>query len=207
MDPNFLIDDNRKVPWIEEALNKDYPYILIGIALIVLVFVFSKKLESQKQVTLDLEKMGFHLEADRFTLFYLLGFLVIGVGVFFKFKGYEARLLSLEDDLKKSQTVKEQLSILKEYEFDMFLDFDETLGISPKDKSLTYRIYKFRDGKIKSEVLEPDFKGPGVVKVSLEHIKPGEKFRIVAEKSNDEQWGTEEIEVPKTRIKLTKMER
>jgi len=188
----------------EDYLNKDYIYLLFGFCIIILGLIFSKKLGT-KPVSLKVEKIGFDLIADRLTLFFLLGFVFVGVGVFFKFKGYETRLASLENDLTSRETVEKQLSILKDYEFDMVLDFDTSLNISPQDKDLKYTIYKTVGGNIDHEAITPIFGPFGGTLVHLKHVKAGDKFRIIVGKSRTEQWESEEIEVPKTRIKLSKV--
>jgi len=182
----------------------DYIYLVIGLIIIFLALLFSKKL-GNRPVSLNLEKIGFNLTADRLTLFYLLGFIVIGVGVFFKFKGYETRLGSLEQELKSSGTVREQLNALKEYDFDMFLEFDTTLHVSPQDESLRYFIDRSRPGEIDMDPIIPKFSDVGSTYIHVEHLKSGESFKIIVKKSNEEQWGSETIEVPNAKIKLKKV--
>lgn len=197
----------------------DYIYLILGLLIILLSLMFSKRLGNHP-VILKIEKIGFNLNADRLTLFYLFGFLIIGVGVFFTFKGYETRLTDLEQDLKNRdtdlsnletdlsnlETVKEQLSILKEYEFDIMLEFDSTFDISPRDKSLRYFIDKSKGGKIIQNPITPIFGDVGGAWVHIEHIKPGDKLKILAKKTDTEIWVSEEIEVPKSKIRLTKLD-
>lgn len=187
---------------IDSFLNKDYTYLVFGLLIIFLALLFSKKLGNQP-VVLNLEKIGFNLNADRLTLFFLLGFLLIGVGVFFKFKGYETRLSSLEKDLKGKETIAELSSRLGEYELKLSLEFDTSINVNPKD--LTYWIRGKVSGKpnIEDEIKPDEFlQLSGIPIFHLEHIKQGDNFHIIAQKSKDERWISEAVEIPKTTIKI-----
>lgn len=184
---------------------ENYIYLILGLLIILLSLFFSKSL-GNRPVILNIEKIGFNLNADRLTLFYLLGFLIIGVGVFIKVKGYETRLTNLEQDLNSRETIKQQLSILKEYELDISLEFDTSFNINPMDKSLIYWIDKSTGGPIDQYPIRPIFGEFGEVSVHIENVKPGEKIRIIAKKTDTEAWVSEEIEVPKSKVRLTRIQ-
>jgi hypothetical protein len=193
---------------MEYFLSKDYIYLLIGVAIILLSLLFRKALGNHS-VNLKIDPIGFNLIADRLTLFFLLGFTIIGFGVFFKFKGYETRLSDFEKKLLKSEIFEAQLNAYREYEFDLELVFDPPLEKSPKE--YTYEVVNIKDGQVKETPVTPRFGRATGVRVHLEHINPGAKIRITASRKSDNEqqeyeeiWISEEIEIPNSKIRLKK---
>jgi hypothetical protein len=180
---------------------KEYIYLIIGVIVIVLAIIFSRRL-GDKEVNIDWPKIGFNLKADRLTVFYLMGFALILAGVFFKFKGYETRLSVLENNLKDKETVADLSNRLGEYEIKLSLEFDSSITADPRE--LKYWVRGKINGKDNIErSLDAQYQEiSGLPYFNLEHIKNGDKFQIVAQKSNAERWITEIIEIPKTTVKL-----
>lgn len=189
----------------DTIFEKDYIYLILGILVLIIALIFHKTLGS-RPVTLNLDKIGFQLNADRLTLFFLFGFIIIGVGIFFKFKGYENRLSTFEKALNNEASSKATLEDLKkklaEYEMNIILEFDESIDVNPLD--LKYWIKgKFGGNPNTAELVTPEFSPiDNAPKFKFEGIKQGDKFQIIAKKSNVESWISEEIEIPKTIVKI-----
>jgi hypothetical protein len=186
--------------------DQDYIYLILGVLVIITALIFNKTLGSHP-VTLKIDKIGFQLNADRLTLFFLLGFIIIGVGIFFKFRGYENRLSNFEKALNNETSAKATLEDLKnklgEYEMQIIPEFDPSINAEPKN--LTYFIKGKYSGKTGVEIrISPVeiLELSGIPKFFLEHIKQGDKFNIIAQNSSNERWMSEEIEIPKTTVKI-----
>ena len=188
---------------MDKIFTNDYTYLILGSIIIFSAFLFSKRL-GNAPVVMGWDKIGFSLNADRLTLFFLFGFLVIAAGIYIRFQGYEDRLTTMERDLEMRKSLADQLSVFKEYDFDLALEFQD-LDISPRDDNMHYFKIMKKDGKFYEEIITPRFGEVQGVSCHSDRIKPGDRYKIVAEnKLRGVRWESDEIEVPTTAILLRK---
>jgi hypothetical protein len=192
---------------IGESTLQDLVFLAVGISIMVCALIWARRLGS-RPTELSFEKLGLHLKTDRMTLIFLLGFVMAGIGVFFRYQGYESQVKKLQGDLSQVDTRMDvltgELQNFKEYDLGLNIVFPA--DIDPR--GLKFQVYarKLSDDTFKLLNVEPatDIGGTWV---SVRNLSRGEKIKVVAQEPDGTIWESNDIEIPKSQIQMIKKSR
>ena len=190
--------------------------LFAGLTTIALALILSQRL-GNKPVQFGLSKLGLDLKADRLTFVLVVGLMLIGVGVFFRYQDYEAKLEELRLKVENSKSLQEkntdnlemlkgELRHFKVYDLGLNIVFPNVPG-EAVEKDFVIAVYtKKQDDEVyKRSDDEPrtDF---GKTSVKLNNLSRGEKVKIVAVDRRDEtKWESiNEVVIPETQILMKK---
>jgi len=190
----------------------DIVLFFAGLIVIALAFVLSQRL-GNKPVQFGFDKLGLDLKADRLTFVLVVGLVLIGVGVFFRYQNYEAKLHNLDlqveafksEHNKNLESLREELRQFKVYDLGLNIVFPNVPG---EDVEKSFEIQIFTKKQNEAFALR-DYKpitNFGETFVNLSNLNRGERVRIVAlDKRNKTKWeSNSDILVPETQIVMTK---
>lgn len=131
---------------------QDIVFLALGILVMVFALVWGTRLGAQP-VEFGVGKLGLNLKADRLTVIFSLGFLMAGVGVFFRYRGYETQVANLKSDVvrlegnlsqvsKTMEKLTSDLQGLKDYDLGLNLAFPP--GVDPRQ--LKIQVYTQKSG-------------------------------------------------------------
>lgn len=78
-----------------------------GLLVIALALILSQRL-GNRPVELGFDKLGLNLKADRLTFVLVVGLIMIGVGVFFRYQNYETELKKLQSRVQGFEPVQQE---------------------------------------------------------------------------------------------------
>lgn len=187
--------------------------LFAGLFVIVLALILSQRF-GNRPVEFAFDKLGLDLKADRLTFVLLLGLMMIGVGVFFRYQNYEAALKKLQFQVqgfepvqqeynKTLESLRAELQNFKVYDLSLEIDFPNTPGEVIK-KHFAIEVYTKRQSdqtfELRSFKPSTDF---DKTYVSLNNLYRGEKVRIIAKDNRDNtEWRSNEILIPEAQIQM-----
>jgi hypothetical protein len=185
--------------WIQDVV-----FLAVGVVIILFVLVRGQQL-GRAPVELALQKLGVNIKADRLTLFFLLGVLLAGVAVFFRYQSYESQVKEMRGTL---EAMKSRLTLLTD-ELHSFKGYDVRLNVAfPDDvdprklrigvhtKKQTEDVFTLTDTRA-----ETDFGGTWV---KLSNLQRGDRIKVVAVDPDGTTWESPDIEIPKTSVRMTR---
>src|SRR5207237_6681679 len=97
-----------------------------------------------RPIELKFDKLGcFFLKGDIVSLIFLVGLVIMGVGVFFKVRNYESTVKDMDTKVKESQAnlkqANDDLKMFKEYDLSLNLNFDSSFDYRALAYSLSKR--------------------------------------------------------------------
>lgn len=183
---------------------QDVVFLAVGVVIILFVLVRGRQL-GRAPVELGLQKLGINFKADRLTLFFLVGVLMAGVAVFFRYQSYDSQAKEMRGKL---ETMNSRLAILTD-ELQGFKVYDVRLNVAfPDDvdprklnigvhtKKQTEDVFKLTDTRA-----ETDFGGTWV---KLSNLQRGDRVKVVAVEPDGTTWESQDIEIPKTSVRMTR---
>jgi hypothetical protein len=183
---------------------QDVIFLALGIGVMVFALLWGHHL-GNRPVELGFGKLGLSLKADGMPLIFLLGFLMAGVGVFFRYRGYESEIQRLGGDLAQVKgSLRELTDELKNYDMGLNLVFPP--NVNPELLDIQVLTKKTSDHEF---VLRSDISAevePGGTWVNFPRLSRGEKIKIVARGPDSTTWATGYLEIPKTQIQMVKTE-
>jgi hypothetical protein len=190
---------------------QDIIFLVVGIGIMVFTLVWGGRLGTGP-VELGVPKLGLNLKADRLTLIFLLGFLMTGVGVFFRYRGYESQVKQLQSQViglqgrvsqldSTMQKLTDALQGFKEYDLGLNLVFPDSVDPRP----FNIQVYTKKLSDVNFELLtikaETDVGGTWV---KINNLSRGERIKIVAQEPDSTIWEGNDVEIPKTQIQMTR---
>jgi hypothetical protein len=90
---------NGSTTWRERPMaSLDIIFLSLGMAVMLVALILGRS-QGNRPVEFDVKKGEFKFNADRFTLFFILGFLMVGSVAFFRYRGYESQVTELQKQL------------------------------------------------------------------------------------------------------------
>jgi hypothetical protein len=180
-------------------------FLIVGIAIMAFTLIWGTRL-GNRQVELGFGKLGFNIRADGLPLIFLLGFLMAGVGVFFRYRNYESEAKTLRDDLGQvtgeRNMLTDELQGFKNYDLGLNLVFPRE--VDPRGFIIQVHTKKMGDQNFS---LRTDLKAEtdiGGTWVNVNRLSRGEKIKIVAQGADSSVWVAEDLEIPKTQLRMMK---
>lgn len=193
----------------------DTVLLFAGLVVIASALLLAQRL-GNKPVQFGVTKLGLDLKADRLTFVLVVGLMLIGVGIFFRYQNYEALLKTLQvqvDAAKAAQT--EHDKSLRELR-NQFMVYDLGLNIVfPNVSGDDVEQYFEIEVHTKNESAGPfelsAYKPTttfGRTYVNLNNLNRGAQVRIYAkDKRDNTKWtSTYDILIPETEIQMKKGE-
>ena len=193
----------------------DVILLFSGLAVIALALFLSRRL-GNRPIEFGFTKLGLDLKGDRLTFVLLVGLVLIGVGVFFRYQNYESELRKLqlqveafkpvqEEYNKNVQSLNEQLKQFKVYDLYLKIAFP---GIQGAEVEKYFKIDVYT--KSENDVFQLSNFKPitsfGETYVKLTNLNRGQKVRISARDTrNDTTWeSVSDILIPEAQIEMRK---
>lgn len=189
--------------------------LFAGLFIIALALMLSQRL-GNKPVEFGFDKLGLDLKADRLTFVLVVGLMMIGVGVFFRYRNYEAELKKFQMQVQGFEPVQQEynrnlealrgeLQNFKVYDLSLEIDFPQIRGEDIK-KHFAIEVYTKRQNdkafELRSFKPSTDF---DKTYVNLNNLYRGERVRIVAKDNrNNTEWLSNEILIPEAQIQMKK---
>lgn len=189
--------------------------LFAGLIVIALALILSQRL-GNRPVELGFAKLGLDLKADRLTFVLIVGLIMIGVGVFFRYQNYEGELKKLQVQVQGFEPVQQEynrnleslraeLQNFKVYDLSLEIDFPNIPGEDIK-QYFAIEVYTKRQSdkafELRSFKPSTDF---DKTYVSLNNLYRGERVRIVAKDNRDNtEWRSNEILIPEAQIQMKK---
>jgi len=206
----------------EKSLNilicSAFPFI--GVCFIVSAMIWRQHFSGRRVLDFTADKLGFALKADAFGLVSMLGFIMIGSGVFFFYQGYETKMAEMqnryegrlaevqkrvEDMQGKVNGMSGVIRDLRKYDLRLNLGFPENDLADPfKTKVNAYICKKGSSSEELYGSIRID-RGVGGLVVYFDSLGTGDKFYIIAEDGN-RKWRSDDMEIPKAYLKMNSIE-
>lgn len=189
---------------------QDIVFLALGILVMLFALVWGARLGAQP-VEFGIGKLGLNLKADRLTVIFSLGFLMAGVGVFFRYRGYEAQVANLKSDVarlegnlsqvsKTMEKLTSDLQGLKDYDLGLNLAFPA--GVDPRQLNIQVYTQKSGDQGFSLRDIRPQTDIGGTW-VYLNSLSRGEKIKITARAPDATTW-VSDLEIPKTQVQMVR---
>jgi hypothetical protein len=179
---------------------------LFGIGCIVFALGWGMRL-GQRPVEIGFNKLGLTVKADLLTLLVLLGFVLAGVGAFFAYQGYEAKLVRdakmISQEQAKTILLQNELESFKVYDMSFHLIFPEPVDV--RRAKIQIYITKKGQGPPQLSTPETDIGIANDLWVKMKGLTSGDKFRIVAMEGIDKNWVSADMEIPKAQIQMSRV--
>lgn len=186
------------------GFTQDVAFLAVGILIIAFALVAGRRL-GKAPVELGLQKLGVALKADRLTLIFLAGVVMAGVGVFFRYKGYESQATEMRARLEalngRLTILSDELQRFKGYDVRVNVAFPDevdprTMKILVHTKKNEEDVFKLTDTRA-----ETDFGGTWV---RLTNLQRGDRVKVTAVDRDGATWESQDIEIPKTSVRMTR---
>jgi hypothetical protein len=177
---------------------------LIGVGLIASAIIWQERLGKQEVIDITTDKLGLTLKANSFGLLVLFGFVIIGAGIFFLYKGYESKLDTLQGEKRGLEQV---IAGLKAYDLRLNLIFPENdtanpLKVKHSDASAYVRKQGERDVKLyNSAIFDP---GDGGILVHFNKLTLGDTLYVIVEQEG-KKWRSENMVIPSARLNMKRI--
>lgn len=185
-----------------------YDFIFLGLGIVILVFalIWSRR-PPRPPVEIAVGKLGLSLKADTVPFLILLGVIVAGVGVFFRYKGYESRLTALQTDGqgmgRQITELRDELQRFKDYEMSIALAFPGPVNMNTLQVQPYIKKPGSQSAKLVTNAEKEATDLPNVVSMRLGNLNPGDRVFFKAFEGENKRWkSTSEIEVPVARLEM-----
>lgn len=182
---------------------------ILGIGLMIFALGWGKTLKG-RPVEIALDKIGLNFKADATTLLILVGFILVGAGVYFWQQQYETRLSALRSELKdmrgKVSTIAEAMQKLKQYDLRLNLLFPEDEPANPFTAQVQPFVLK------KGEHIPRPFdeqtrvdRGEGGIVVYFDKLGVGDRLYVFVE-DGGLKWRSDDMVTPTAHLKMNRMD-
>jgi len=193
----------------------DIILLFSGLAVIAMGLFLSQRL-GNKNIELGFDKLGLDLKGDRLTFILMIGLVLIGVGVFFRYQNYENELNKLKIQVegfkpvqeqynKNLEALNDQLKQFKVYDLYLKISFPDVQG-AEIEKYFKIDVYtKTGDDVFQLSNFKP-ITSFGETYVKLTNLNRGQRVRISARDTrNDTTWeSVSDILIPEAEIQMRK---
>lgn len=191
----------------------DTVLLFAGLLVIALALLLAQRL-GNRPVQFGFSKLGLDLKADRLTFVLVVGLILIGVGIFFRYQNYEALLKTLQVQVETSKAAQakhdESLTELRNkfmvYDLGLNIVFPNVPG-DDVETSFEIEVHTRRDV---AETFQLSNYKPvttyGKTSVYLNNLNRGAQVRIHAkDKRDNTKWtSVYDIMIPETEIQMRK---
>jgi hypothetical protein len=177
----------------------DVAFFVLGVGMI-LYALFRASTKGHAPIDIAIAKLG-TFKMDFVAFLVVIGIASSGVGVFFRYRGYEGRLHELEKTqatlTESARALQFQIDRFKNYNVNLVLKFDK--GVNREGLKITGLVRAPGEQvprMINTDVPEADSGTPSnIVSVSVGHLNTGDRlsFRV---SDATRSWVSEEFEVP-----------
>jgi hypothetical protein len=183
----------------------DVAFFLLGVG-IILYALFRATTKQHTPIDLTIGKLG-AVKMDFVAFLVCVGIVLAGVGVFFRYRGYESRLRELESSKAASETrfkeLQFQIDRFKNYNLNVALSFRESvshegLKISQLVKPPGEKVFQLSDQIVVPTNSE---EANNVVSITVGHLNKGDRLKFKVTMA-DKTWVSEEMEVPVVNLSM-----
>jgi hypothetical protein len=157
-------------------------------------------LSGRRVLDLTVDKLGLTLKVDAFGLIVLVGFVMIGSPIFLWYKGYEDKLLNLQ---QKVGGLEASFAVFKEHDLSLSLVFSK--NEYPNINTMTWpplaHVQRSGDRAAKSYDLAGFVRGPGGVVASFKKLRSGDTLYVVVE-DGGKKWQSLDMVVPGAQLEM-----
>ena len=190
--------------------------LFAGLLVIAIALILNRRF-GNRPVQFGFTKLGLDLKADRLTFILVVGLVLIGVGVFFRYRNYELALETLKlqvqdanalqtQQKKDLESLKDELGQFKVYDLGLDIVFPNVPGDQVEQFfEIQVWLQKSKDRPFELTDFKP-FTDFGRTYVKLRNLNRGEVVKIVAkDKRDNTEWhSVNDILIPESQIQMKK---
>jgi len=197
------------IPWADLLL------LFAGLSVIVAALLSSQRL-GNRPVHFGFTRLGVDLKADRLTFVLMVGLMLIAVGVFFRYRNYEAELNKLQVQVEGFKPIQEEynrnldslrieLRQFKVYDLGLKIVFPDVPG-QEVEKYFEIQVLTQKQPEAFTLSNYKPVTNFGDTYVNLNNLSRGERVKIIAvDKRNSTKWeSVNDILIPETEIQMKK---